>query len=176
MGPIERGCPHDCGLCPDHEQHACLGIIEVNSACDMDCPLCFADAAPEFSLTLEEVEQMLDDYVRTEGKPEVVQFSGGEPTIHPRIIDFVRAAKARNIRFVMLNTNGKRIAKDDRFLEQLNEVRPAFYFQFDGFESETYRIICGEPDILIEKLRALDRLADIGLGVTLVPAVERGVN
>jgi uncharacterized radical SAM superfamily Fe-S cluster-containing enzyme len=173
---IAHGCPHDCGLCPDHEQHACLGIIEVNSACNMDCPLCFADAAPGFSLGLEEVEQMLDDYVRTEGRPEVVQFSGGEPTIHPRIIDFVRAAQARNIRFVMLNTNGRRIARDDRFLEQLNEVRPTFYFQFDGFEPETYRIIRGEPDLLEEKLRALDRLASIGLGVTIVPAIERGVN
>jgi hypothetical protein len=173
---IEHGCPHDCGLCPEHEQHACLGIIEVNSTCDMDCPLCFADAAPGFSLTLEEVEQMLDDYVRTEGNPEVVQFSGGEPTIHPRIVEFVRAAQARNIRFIMLNTNGKRIARDDRFLEQLNEVRPAFYFQFDGFDSQTYRIIRGEPDILEEKLRALDRLATIGLNVTLVPAIERGVN
>src|SRR5713101_2968756 len=173
---IERGCPHDCGLCPDHEQHACLGIIEVNSACDMDCPLCFADAEPGFSLTLEEVEQMLDDYVRTEGRPEVVQFSGGEPTIHPRIIDFVRAAQARDIRFVMLNTNGKRIARDDRFLQQLNDVRPAFYFQFDGFERETYRILRGEPHILEEKLRALDRLAEIGLNVTIVPAIERGIN
>lgn len=173
---MERGCPHDCGLCPDHEQHACLGIIEVNSACDMDCPLCFADAAPGFSLTLEEVEQMLDDYVRTEGRPEVVQFSGGEPTMHPHIIDFVRAAYARNIRFVMINTNGKRIARDDRFVEQLNEVRPAVYFQFDGFERETYRIIRGEPDILEEKLLALDRLAQIGLDVTIVPAIERGVN
>jgi uncharacterized radical SAM superfamily Fe-S cluster-containing enzyme len=173
---IDRGCPHDCGLCPDHEQHACLGIIEVNSACDMDCPLCFADAEPGFSLTFEEVEQMLDDYVRTEGRPEVVQFSGGEPTVHPRIIDFVRAAQARDIRFVMLNTNGKRIARDDRFLEQLKEVQPSFYFQFDGFERETYRILRGEPDILEEKLRALDRLADIGLNVTIVPAIERGVN
>lgn len=173
---VERGCPHDCGLCPDHEQHACLGIIEVNSACDMDCPLCFADAAPGFSLALEEVEQMLDDYVRTEGQPEVVQFSGGEPTVHPRIIDFIRAAQNRNIRFVMLNTNGKRIARDDRFLEQLNEVRPSIYFQFDGFEAETYRILRGEPDILEEKLRALDRLAEIGLNVTIVPAIERGVN
>ena len=72
----DKGCPHDCGLCPDHEQHACLGILEVNSVCDMDCSLCFADAGPGFSLTMEEVEQMLDDYVRTEGQPEVVQFSG----------------------------------------------------------------------------------------------------
>ena len=173
---IHDGCPYDCGLCPDHQQHACLGIIEVNSACNMDCPLCFSDAGPGFSLTLEEVEQMLDDFVRTEGNPEVVQFSGGEPTIHPQIIDFVRAAKARGIPFVMINTNGKRIAQDDRFLEQLNQVRPSLYFQFDGFDSETYRIMRGEPDILDEKLRALDRLAQIGLNVTLVPAIERGVN
>ncbi|MBI2150113.1 MAG: radical SAM protein, partial [Acidobacteria bacterium] len=80
---IRQGCPYDCGLCPDHQQHTCLGIIEVNSACNMDCPLCFSEARPGFSLTLEEVEAMLDDFVRTEGNPEVVQFSGGEPTVHP---------------------------------------------------------------------------------------------
>ncbi|MGH9739357.1 MAG: radical SAM protein, partial [Candidatus Acidiferrales bacterium] len=173
---IEHGCPHDCGLCPDHQQHTCLGIIEVNSTCNMNCPLCFSEARPGFNLTLEEVEQMLDDLVRTEGAPEVLQFSGGEPTIHPQIIEFVRAAKARGIRHVMINTNGKRIARDDGFLESLNEVRPSIYFQFDGFDAETYRILRGEPNILGEKIRALDRLAEIGLNVTLVPAIERGVN
>jgi hypothetical protein len=173
---VEHGCPHDCGLCPEHEQHACLGIIEVNSVCDMDCPLCFADASPGFSLTMEEVEQMLDGFVRTEGRPEVVQFSGGEPTLHPLILDFVRAAQRRDIRFVMINTNGKRIARDDDFLEELAQVRPALYFQFDGFEADTYRVIRGEPDLLPLKLRALDRLAEAGLDVTLVPAIERGVN
>jgi uncharacterized radical SAM superfamily Fe-S cluster-containing enzyme len=63
---IKDGCPYDCGLCPDHQQHTCLGIIEVNSACNMACPLCFSEAGPGFSLTLEEVEAMLDDFVRTE--------------------------------------------------------------------------------------------------------------
>ncbi|MGH8229691.1 MAG: radical SAM protein [Steroidobacteraceae bacterium] len=173
---ISAGCPHDCGLCPEHQQHTCVGLIEVNSTCDMSCPLCFASAAPGFNLTLEEVEQILDDYVRAEGSPEVVQFSGGEPTIHPQIIDFVRAAKARGIGLVMINTNGKRIARDDRFLDDLAEAHPALYFQFDGFERETYRRIRGEPDILEEKLRALDRLASRGLDVTLVPAIERGIN
>ena len=173
---IEHGCPHDCGLCPDHQQHACLGIIEVNSACNMQCPLCFANAGAGFSLTLEEVEDILDGFVRTEGYPEVVQFSGGEPTIHPQIVAFLRAAQPRNIRHVMLNTNGKRIATDDAFLAQLAEIQPAIYFQFDGFCSETYRIIRGEPMILTEKLQALDRLAEIGCKVVLVPALERGVN
>jgi hypothetical protein len=76
----------------------------------------------------------------------------------------------------MVNTNGKRIAKDDKFLEQLAALKPSLYFQFDGFDSETYRIIRGEPDILEEKIRALDRIAAAGLRVTLVPAIERGVN
>jgi uncharacterized radical SAM superfamily Fe-S cluster-containing enzyme len=173
---VVRGCPHDCGLCPDHQQHTCLGIIEVNSVCNMDCPLCFSTAGPGFSLMLEEVEAMLDDFVRTEGVPEVVQFSGGEPTIHPQIIDFVKAAQARGIRFVMINTNGKRIARDDKFVEQLAEVKPAFYFQFDGFERQTSLTLRGEDGIVEERIRALDRLAAGGLHVTLVPAIERGVN
>ena len=173
---IKDGCPHDCGLCPDHQQHTCLGIIEVNSACDMACPLCFAEAGPGFSLTLEEVEDILDHFIAAEGNPQLVQFSGGEPSIHPQIIPMMRAAQQRGIPNVMLNTNGKRIAHDDRFLAELAELRPNIYFQFDGFESETYRIIRGEPDILPSKLRALDRLAEIGCTVILVPAIERGVN
>src|SRR5919199_6957652 len=90
---VEQGCPHDCGLCPDHQQHSCLGIIDINSACNMQCPLCFADAGAGFSLTLREVEEILDGFVATEGYPEVVQFSGGEPTIHPESVPMLRAAK-----------------------------------------------------------------------------------
>ena len=173
---VHRGCPFDCGLCPDHQQHACLGIIEVNSACNMDCPLCFAGAGTGFNLTLEEVEEMLEHLLETEGRPQVVQFSGGEPSIHPQIVPMLRAAKARGIDHVMLNTNGKRIARDDRFLAELADVRPSIYFQFDGFEERTYRVLRGEPGILPEKLAALDRLAQVDLDVVLVAAVERGVN
>ena len=72
---IDDGCPHDCGLCPDHQQHACLGIIEVNSACDMACPLCFAEAGPGFSLTLEEVEDILDHFVA----PKAIRKSCSSP-------------------------------------------------------------------------------------------------
>jgi uncharacterized radical SAM superfamily Fe-S cluster-containing enzyme len=88
----------------------------------------------------------------------------------------MRAAQERGIPNVMLNTNGKRIAADDRFLAELAAVRPNIYFQFDGFDSETHRIIRGEPDILRKKLKALDRLAEIDCTVILVPAIERGVN
>ena len=77
---VVDGCPLDCGLCPDHKQHACLGLIEVNTACNLDCPVCFADSGHQpdgFSLTLEQVQAGLDAFVAAEGEPEVVMFSGG---------------------------------------------------------------------------------------------------
>ncbi len=172
---VNEGCPWDCGLCPEHKQHTCVALIEVNSGCNLACPVCFANAGPGFNLTLDEVESMLDRLVAVEGNPEVVQFSGGEPTIHPRLLDFVRAAQQRNIPHVMINTNGLRIAEDDRFLAGLAELRPSIYLQFDGLEPATYRAIRGD-DLLEIKLRALDRLAAIDLDVVLVAAVEKGIN
>src|SRR5918996_550250 len=98
---VDDGCPLDCGLCPDHKQHACLGVIEVNTACNLDCPVCFADSGHQpdgFSLTDDQVERALDAFVRAEGEPEVVMFSGGEPSIHPRILELLALARSKPIR------------------------------------------------------------------------------
>ena len=43
-----------------------MGTIEVNSACDMDCPLCFADAGPGYNLTLEEAGDILDHFIKAD--------------------------------------------------------------------------------------------------------------
>ncbi|PKB82116.1 MAG: hypothetical protein BZY88_05275 [SAR202 cluster bacterium Io17-Chloro-G9] len=172
---VKDGCPLDCGLCPEHKQHICLGLIEVNTACNLNCPVCFANAGIGFSITLEQAEGMLDRFVETEGEPEVIQFSGGEPTIHPQLLDMIQAAKDRGIRQVMVNTNGVRIARDDKFLESLARLDPVIYFQFDGLRPETYLTIRGE-DLLETKLKALDRLHQAGLDTVIVAAVEHGVN
>jgi uncharacterized radical SAM superfamily Fe-S cluster-containing enzyme len=172
---IVNGCPFDCGLCPEHRQHTCLALIEVNTACNLDCPVCFANAGSGFNLTLDDVEGMLDRFVELEGHPEVVQFSGGEPTIHPQLLEMLDAAQRRDIRFVMVNTNGLRIANDPAWFEGFAERRPLVYLQFDGLTDQTYRVIRGEP-LLDTKLRALDRLAEADLNVMLVAAIERDVN
>ena len=172
---VVDGCPRDCGLCPERKQHTCLGLIEVNSHCNLDCPICFADAQPGFSLSMAQVERMLDRFVELEGEAEVVQFSGGEPTIHPEILPMLRMANDKGIKVVMLNTNGIRIAKDDRFLAGLADIKPTVYLQFDGFSTQTHEAIRGK-DLLPDKLKALDRLAEAKLDVVLVPAIEKGVN
>ena len=172
---VSRGCPLDCGLCPEHRQHTCLALVEVNSACNLDCPVCFANAGAGFNLTVPEVEAMLDRFVELEGHPEVVQFSGGEPTIHPDLLEMIAAAQQRDIKYVMVNTNGLRIANDPDWFARFAALRPLIYLQFDGLTDETYQVIRGEP-LLETKLRALDRLAEADLHVVLVAAIERDVN
>jgi 7,8-dihydro-6-hydroxymethylpterin dimethyltransferase len=178
--PVARGCPHDCGICPEHRQHTCLGIIEVNTSCNLDCPICFADSGTGhqehgFTLSLERVESMLDAFVRAEGEPESVQISGGEPSIHPQVLDILAAAKSRGIKLVMLNTNGIRLARDPRFAPALAEIGVHVYLQFDGFDDATQVAIRGRS-LTEEKLRALERCADAGVSVSLAAAVERGMN
>jgi len=184
--PLERqtqavaGCPRDCGICPEHAQHTCLGVIEVNTACNLDCPICFAESGTHenghgFSLTLEQVESMLDSFLRAEGEPEAVQLSGGEPSIHPGILDMLAAAKVRGIPLVMLNTNGIRLARDPRFAPALGGLGVHVYLQFDGFEDTTQLAIRGKR-LTDEKVHALERCAEAGVSVSLAAAIERGVN
>ena len=177
---IELGCPSDCGICPEHAQHTCLGIIEVNTGCNLDCPVCFAESGtghqPDgYALTLGQVESMLDAFVAAEGEPEAVQLSGGEPSIHPQILEMLAAAKGRGIPLVMLNTNGIRLARDPRFAPALAALGIHVYLQFDGFDDATHLAIRGQRLQEI-KQRALDRCAAAGVGVSLAAAVERGVN
>jgi hypothetical protein len=164
---IKDGCPLDCGLCPEHKQHACLGIIEVNTNCKFDCPICFADSGHQpdgFSLTTEQVEAGLDAFVRSEGEPEVVMFSGGEPTIHPQILDFMRMADDKGVKIVNLNTNGIRLAHDRKFMADLAGLpkKPNIYMQFDGFAERTHTEIRGR-DLRKAKEKALGHCAEFGL-------------
>lgn len=135
---VQDGCPFDCGLCPEHQQHTCVGIIEVTARCNLDCPVCFAGDEHNTQLTLKQVDSILANLLRCEEWPDVVQFSGGEPTVHPQILDMLRLAKSKRIKAVMLNTNGLRIANDGRFVETLAEIRPYVYVRFDGLEAFAY--------------------------------------
>lgn len=175
---IHDGCPLDCGLCPDHKQHACVGLIEVNTACNLDCPVCFADSghhADGFSLTREQVEAGLDAFVAAEGEPEVVMFSGGEPSIHPQILEFCAMARDKGVRSVVLNTNGIRLARDATFAPALAELDVRIYLQFDGLDASTHIAFRGR-DLRAAKAKALERCADAGLAVLLVATVDAETN
>jgi len=176
---LKWGCPYDCGLCPEHEQHSCLSLVEICDHCNLNCPICYADsgtARAEFR-TLAEIEFMLDAVVRNEGRPDVVQISGGEPTIHPDFFRVLDAAKARPIRHLMVNTNGIRIAEDEDFAARLAGYMPDFeiYLQFDSFERDPLMQLRG-ADLRGIRERALERLNRHNISTTLVVTLKKGVN
>lgn len=176
----EFGCPYDCGICPDHEQHSCLSLVEVTDGCNLRCPICYAESGPERMAShrdLSAIEAMLDAVVANEGEPDVVQISGGEPTIHPRFFEILDAAKRRPIRHLMVNTNGVRIAREEGFAERLAEYAPGFeiYLQFDSLNARPLEILRG-ADLRDIRLRAIERLNALNLSTTLVVTLQRGVN
>jgi 7,8-dihydro-6-hydroxymethylpterin dimethyltransferase len=175
----EAGCPFDCGLCPDHEQHSCLAIVEINQACNLACPVCFASATDVHGShrPLGEIERMLDALVESEGEPDLVQISGGEPTIHPDFFAILDAVKLRPIRHVMINTNGVRIAQDRAFVERLATYAPRLevYLQFDSLNDDALVELRGAKLGRIRR-QALEELERVGLSTTLVAVVKRGVN
>jgi len=173
------GCPYDCGICPDHEQHSCLTLIEVTDRCNLTCPVCYASSSPTHGRhrTLEEIERMLDAIVASEGEPDVVQLSGGEPTIHPEFFRILDIAKTKPIKHLMVNTNGVRIANDPEFAERLAGYMPDFevYLQFDSFKPEALVRLRGK-DLTDVRKRAIARLNALNLSTTLVVTLQRGVN
>lgn len=173
------GCPYDCGLCADHEQHSCLTVVEITDRCNLSCPTCYAMSSPHYGRhrTLEEVERMLDIIVANEGKPDVVQISGGEPTIHPDFFAILDIAKTKPIRHLMVNTNGIRIAKDKDFVKQLATYMPDFeiYLQFDSFKAEALEQLRGK-DLTDVRMKALEHLNEFNLSTTLVVTLQQGVN
>ncbi len=175
----DYGCPYDCGLCPDHEQHSCLTIVEVTDRCNLTCPTCYAGSSPTYGRhrTLDEIKKMFDVIVENEKEPDVVQISGGEPTIHPQFFEILDYAKSLPIRHLMLNTNGIRIAKEKDFAKRLKTYSPDFeiYLQFDSFKDEVLQEMRGAALTTI-RTQALANLNEVNLSTTLVATLQKGLN
>lgn len=180
-----RGFPdgYRDGLPASHGQHSCILLLNVTEQCNYRCPTCYASAQPpgqpiELRPTVGEMLHTVDTVIEREaGKLSVVMLSGGEPTIRRDLEDLLLQLFERNVTRVMINTNGRRIARDDGFLRFLadHRERVEVYLQFDGFRPSTHLTLRGE-DLSEEKEEALCRLNDAGVWTTLVTTVAKGVN
>src|SRR2546427_10647625 len=173
------------GLPVSHGQHTCILLLNVTDRCNYGCTTCYASArspgAPrpaEERPGIEEIAHSVDTVIAREGgKLGVLMLSGGEPTVRDDLPEILSRLLDRNVTRIMINTNGRRIARDDRFLQFLHQCRHRIevYLQFDGLRSSTYLALRGE-DVAHEKLAALRRLNEDGAFTPLVATVKRGVS
>jgi uncharacterized radical SAM superfamily Fe-S cluster-containing enzyme len=177
--PVKWGCPYDCGLCTDHEQHSCLTLIEICDYCNLRCPVCYASSGPERQQfrDLSLIKKMLAAIVRNEGHPDVVQISGGEPTMHPDFFAVLDMAKALPIKHLMVNTNGVRVAQEEEFVKRLSDYAEDFevYLQFDSFEREPLMVLRG-ADLRRIRQDAIEKLNRYNIATNLVVTLKKGLN
>ncbi|MCL2816446.1 MAG: radical SAM protein [Oscillospiraceae bacterium] len=174
----DKGCPYDCGLCERHDQHTCIGLIEITKKCDLNCPMCYAGHETGGDIELDLVEKMMDFYMTSENNgAEILQISGGEPALHKDAVEIIKMAKNKGFKYVMLNTNGTRIAEDEDFVRELSDFRGGFeiYLQFDGLDDEVYAKLRGKNLSGVKK-RAIAALDKYNIPTTLVATIEKGVN
>ncbi len=181
------GFPHGYrdGLPASHGQHTCILVLNLTQRCNLGCPACYATAlAPGATVsgperpTRAEILHTVDTVIaREQGKLGVAMLSGGEPTVREDLEEVVEELRQRPITRIMLNTNGRRIARDNAFLDQLHRWRDKVevYLQCDGLEPATSLALRGE-ELAAEKLEVLRRLDAAGVFCTLVMTVALGVN
>jgi uncharacterized radical SAM superfamily Fe-S cluster-containing enzyme len=174
--PARKGCPFDCGLCPEHRQHTCCVVLEVTQRCDQGCPLCFASSrAGGADPDLEAIEARYRSIRSLVGSCNV-QLSGGEPTVRDDLPEIVALGRSLGFDFIQLNTNGVRLAHDARYVRRLKEAGLGCVFmQFDGVDDAVHERTRGAR-LLEAKTAAIARCAEARLGVILVPTLVPGVN
>jgi len=170
-----KGCPESCGFCPEHQQHTCLPVIEITSECNLACPVCLKRFKHDFRLTRDVFENIIDTLIRCEGKVDVVNISGGEPTLHPELGEFLRLTKAKGIMQTTVSTNGLLFLTQPGLLHLFSETGALAALQFDGFKPQTYEHLRGR-DLSTQKREIIDLLEKEGVRYSLVTTVAKGVN
>ncbi len=174
-------CPEDCGLCDLHISHAAVANVDLTNRCNLRCPICFANANVQgyvYEPTYEQVVEMLTTVRNIKPVfPPAVQFSGGEPTLHPRFLDILKAARSMGFSHLQIASNGIRIAKDLEFARQCKESGLyTVYLQFDGTEDDVYRKTRGLSGLWELKIRAVENAREAGLRIVLVPTIIKTIN
>jgi uncharacterized radical SAM superfamily Fe-S cluster-containing enzyme len=178
---VENGfqCPDHCGICDRHTSHTAVGNIDLTNRCDLSCATCFAStntAGDRYEPSYEQIVEMLSSFRNERPVPtNVIQFSGGEPTLHPRFLEILRAARALGFDHIQVASNGLKLS-DFEFAERCRESGlHTVYLQFDGVSDDVNETMRGKA-LLDKKLRVVENARRLDMRIILVPTVVKGVN
>jgi hypothetical protein len=168
--PAEGAC---CGPGPAHR--TCIALLEITEACNLTCPACYAESPSGRHVPIAELKERLAVFLKERGTLDVLQLSGGEPTVHPEFLEILAHVHASpDVKHVMVNTNGLLLPKLAADLARL-KPRLELYLQMDGFDAKSHVALRGK-DLVDEKRRAIAAIVEHDLPTTLVCTVVKGVN
>ncbi len=175
----ESRCPDDCGLCSLHTSHSALANVDLTNRCNLTCPICFANANVQgylYEPGIDQVRAMLKtlrDERPVDGR--VVQFSGGEPTVHPKFFEILEMAREMGFTHIQAATNGILLADVDYAKKAKAAGLATLYLQFDGISDDIYLKSRGEPLFEI-KMKCIEACRQAGIKIVFVPTIVKGLN
>ena len=170
-----HGCPESCGFCPQHQQHTCLPVIEITTKCNLKCPVCLKNLTPKNDISREEFLNIIDMLIRCEGRIDVLNISGGEPAMHPFLIDFLRLARDKGVTQTTVSTNGLKFLDSPQFRRKFKETGAIAALQFDGFRPRTYEALRGK-NLAEEKQKIIRLFEEEHIRYSLVTVLAGGIN
>jgi 7,8-dihydro-6-hydroxymethylpterin dimethyltransferase len=174
--PVKNGCPHDCGPCDSHAQKVFLPVVPITSACNLDCPICYTINKNDdpFHLSTERFADILAHLRREHSDIDIINFTGGEPTMHPRMIELLEMARDAGIRRLTVSTNGLKLL-DEGYVRALAAVDARVILSLDTFDPAVDKAMLGANTIAAKK-KVLDLCEAHDVTCTILPAVAAGFN
>lgn len=180
VGTLGRNAEPGGALGVMEKLSTCLALIEIVNSCNLSCPTCYADSPlgtghSVDAIPMDNLQRRIQGVIDRKGKIEILQLSGGEPTLHPQFFELLRWLQAHpKIDYVLLNTNGVRIAHDGKFSSELAGTfrygKFQLYLQFDGVQEAAQEFLRG-ADLRLTRERCIRRCAEMKLPVTLAMTV-----
>ena len=181
-GTLGRNASAARGDVPFETLSTCLALIEIVRSCNLSCPTCYADSPVGIgskldAMPLTELQSRIQGVIDRKGPIEILQLSGGEPALHPSFFELLEWAQGNpGIQYLLLNTNGVRLAREPGFAARLGQMFARgglqIYLQFDGVQSAGQEWLRG-ADLREIREEAIRRCGDAGIPITLAMTVTR---
>jgi uncharacterized radical SAM superfamily Fe-S cluster-containing enzyme len=174
--PVKEGCPFDCGPCKSHQQEVVLPVVPITSACNLDCPICYTVNKNDDAhmLSKEHFAAILRHLRATHDDLDIINFTGGEPTLHPELPELLRMSREAGIRRLTVSTNGLKLTNED-YVRVMAEVDARIVLSLDTFDEAIDKTMLGATTVKA-KLKVLDLLEKHDVTTTILPAVAAGLN
>ncbi len=173
---VSKGCPFDCGPCAQHQQKVYLPVVPITSSCNLDCPICYTVNKNDDAhrMTKDEFAKIISHLLDDHEELDIINFTGGEPTLHPELLDFLQMARDAGIERLTISTNGLKL-RDEEFVRKLAALDARIVLSLDSFNPATDKILLGANTVKA-KLGALEMLQKHNVCTTILPAVAAGLN
>ncbi len=136
-----------------------ISWLEPTSQCNLACDGCYRENVTKSHKPLEQVRDEIDAFIRLRNS-DGISIAGGDPLMHPEIVEIVRYVASRGIKPV-INTNGGLLTR-----ELLKELKKAgamgFTFHIDSKQGRPGWKQADELQLNELRLYFADMLAEAG--------------